>query len=98
VPMKTVEAELKTPELIIRLFEKEGDKEVEKHTLKFGRRFNKIFAARTGLDLGILMKTEDFVNINLAKPAFAKKADKGTDGPAAEKPADDKKAAGKTTG
>ena len=46
VLLKSAENDLKTPELLIRLFEKDGDKEVEKHTLTFARRFNKIVAVK----------------------------------------------------
>ncbi len=95
IPMKTAQSDLKSPELVVRLFEKEGDKEVEKHTLTFGRRFNKIVASRTGLDLAMQIKVDDYMKLNLAKPDFAKKPEKKAE---QKKPEDEKKPAGKTTG
>jgi hypothetical protein len=97
VPMKSIQADLKTPDLLIRLFEKEGDKEVEKHTLTFAKRFNKIFAMRTGLDMGMEVKMDDYTKINVGKASFVKK-DKPADDKKAEikKSEDDKKAHGKT--
>lgn len=92
IPMKSALADLKTPELIVRLFEKEGDKEVEKHTLTFGRRFNKIVATRTGLELAMQVKVDDYMKLNMAKSDFAKKAEKKAE---QKKPEEEKKT-GKT--
>lgn len=96
VPMKSVQNDLKSPSLVIHLFEKEGDKEVEKHTLTFARRFNKVFATRTGLDMAMEIKADDYLKADMAKSDFMKKDEKAAEG--GDKKTEEKKPAGKKTG
>ncbi len=94
IPKKSVEKDLKTPILTLHLFEKEGDKDVEKHTMVFARRFNKVFATRTGLDVAMELTAADLSKIEMGKSAFKK-----TEGKAEiqdDKKSEDKKTTGKT--
>jgi hypothetical protein len=87
VPIKSVANELKSPALVIRLFEKEGDKEIEKQTFTFARRFNQVIVTRTGLDMGMLTKPDTLVQLNVGKSSFAKKPEEKK----TEKKSDEKK-------